>query len=387
MNPLPTLRQSGQYVWMDYLRRSLIVNGRLRRLIDEDGLGGVTSTRTILARAIAESTDYDAGLRRALDVNRDVSDQALARRLVVEDIQLAADILRPVYDETDGENGFVSLELSPGVAHDTRETVAEARSLWHELARPNVMIQVPATLEGIPAVEALTAEGINVNITMLFSLPHYEAMAHAYLRGLNRLANPRRVVSVASVFVSRLDVETDRLLDAIGSSEAQSLRGRVAVANARRIYRRFREIFHGGPFAALKRRGARIQRPLWASGGTRSASYSDVFYLEALIGPDTIATVPPATMAAFRDHGRVRVALGVDRQAEADAVLAKAAALGIDLHAIAEQVQEDAIQEAAASSEQLLASLAEKRSHMCVSHLRGSWRRAVPRLSSSPWRV
>lgn len=363
MNPLPTLRQSGQYVWMDYLRRSLIVNGRLRRLIDEDGLGGVTSTPTIVARAIAESTDYDAGLRRALDANRDVSDRALARRLVVEDIQLAADILRPVYDETGGENGFVSLELSPGVAHDTRGTVAEARSLWQELARPNVMIQVPATLEGIPAVEALTAEGINVNITMLFSLLHYEAMAHAYLRGLNRLTVPRRVVSVASVFVSRLDVETDRLLDAIGSSEAQSLRGTLAVANARRIYRRFREIFHGAPFAALKRRGARIQRPLWAISG-KSASYSDVFYLEALIGPDTIATVPPATMAAFRDHGRVRVALGVDRQAEADAVLAKAAALGIDLHAIAEQVQEDAIQEAAASSEQLLASLAEKRSHM-----------------------
>jgi transaldolase len=170
-------------------------------------------------------------------------------------------------------------------------------------------------------------------------------------------------VSVASVFVSRLDVETDRLLDAIGSSEAESLRGRVAVANARRIYSRFREIFHGAPFAALKRRGARIQRPLWAISD-RSASYSDVFYLEALIGPDTIATVPPATMAAFRDHGRVRVALGEDRQAEAGAVLAKAAALGIDLHAIAEQVQEDAIQEAAASSEQLLASLAEKRSHM-----------------------
>jgi transaldolase len=364
MNPLPTLRQSGQYVWMDYLRRSLIVTGRLRRLIDEDGLGGVTSNPTIVARAITESTDYDAGLRRALDVNRDVSNRALAQRLVVEDIQLAADILRPVYDGTNGENGFVSLEVSPGVAHDTYATVAEARSLWRELARPNVMIKVPATSEAIPAVEALTADGINVNITLMFSLEHYEAMAHAYLRGLDRHTDPRRVVSVASVFVSRLDVETDRLLDAIGSTEALSLRGRVAIANARRIYRRFREIFHGEPFAALKRRGARIQRPLWASTGTKSASYSDVFYLEALIGPDTIATVPPATMAAFRDHGRVRVALGTDREGEADAVLASAAALGLDVHAIAEQLQEDEIQESAASSELLLASLAEKRCHM-----------------------
>jgi len=364
MNPLPRFRQSGQYLWLDYLRRSLIVNGRLRRLVNEDGLGGVTSNPTIVARAIAESPDYDAGLRRALEVNRDVSNRALAQRLVVEDIQLAADTLRPVYNDTNGENGFVSLELSPSVAHDTYATVAEARLLWRELARPNVMLKVPASSEGIPAVEALTAEGINVNITLMFSIEHYEAMAHAYLRGLARLTDPRRVVSVASVFVSRLDVETDRLLDAIGSSAALSLRGRVAVASARRIYRRFREIFHGEPFAALKRRGARIQRPLWVSTGTKSASYSDVFYLEALIGPDTIAAVAPATIAAFRDHGRVRVALGTDRDAEADVVLASASALGLDLHVIAEKLQEDAIQECADASEQLLASLAEKRRHM-----------------------
>ena len=233
-----------------------------------------------------------------------MSNRALAERLIVEDIQLAADVLRPVYDDSDGANGFVSLEVSPGSAHDTGATVAEARHLWQVVARPNVMIKVPATIEGIPAVEVLTAEGINVNITLMFSLEHYEAVAQAYLRGIDRHPDPHRVVSVASVFVSRLDVVADRLLEAIGSPDALSLRGRIAIANAKRVYRRFREIFYGESFAALKRRGARVQRPLWASTGTKNPSYSDVLYLEALIGPDTITTVPPATMDAFRDHGR-----------------------------------------------------------------------------------
>jgi transaldolase len=365
MNPLRSLKQLGQFVWLDHVSRRLITDGGLRRLIDEDGVGGVTSNPTIFATAIAGSTDYDAGLRRALDADRTLSNRALAERLIIEDIQMAADVLRSVYDNSDATNGFVSLEVSPGSAHDTRATVAEARHLWRLVSRPNVMIKVPATREGIPAVEVLTAEGINVNITLMFSVEHYEAVAQAYLRGIERNPNPRRVASVASVFVSRLDVAADRLLEAIGSPEAQSLRGRVAIANAKRVYRRFREIFYGEPFEALKRRGARVQRPLWASTGTKNPSYSDVLYLEALIGPDTITTVPPATMDAFRDHGRVRITLGMDGD-EAEAALANAAALGLDVQAITERLQADAISAFASSFDRLLAALDESRRHVVV---------------------
>ena len=222
------------------------------------------------------------------------------------------------------------------------------------------MIKVPATQEGIPAIEVLTADGINVNITLMFSLEHYEAVAQAYLRGIQRHPEPHRVTSVASVFVSRLDVVADRLLEKIGSPDALSLRGRIAIANAKRVYRRFRELFDGEPFATLKRRGARVQRPLWASTGTKNASYSDVLYIEALIGPETITTVPPATLDAFRDHGRVRVTLGTEDE-EAEAVLATAAALGLDVHAITEQLQADGIKAFASSFDEFVATLGEKR--------------------------
>jgi transaldolase len=345
---------------LDDISRSLIKSGGLQRLIDEDGLGGVTSNPTIFAKAITGGTDYDDGLHRALDAEPTIGHRALAERLMIEDIQMAADVLRPVYDHSDGANGFVSLEVSPGSAHDTDATVAEARHLWQVTARPNVMIKVPATHEGVAAVEMLTAEGINVNITLMFSLEHYEAVAQAYLRGIQRYPGPHRVTSVASVFVSRLDAVADRLLEKIASPDALALRGRIAIANARRVYRRFRELFYGEAFATLTRRGARVQRPLWASTGTKNASYSDVLYIEALIGPDTITTVPPATLDAFRDHGRVRVTLGTDEQ-DTDAVLGAAAALGLDLHAITEQLQADGIKAFASSFEQLANAMREKR--------------------------
>jgi transaldolase len=363
MNPLLALNQCGQFVWLDSISRGLIRGGGLQRLIYEDGLGGVTSNPTIFDKAIAGSTDYDAGLHRVLDADRNASNRALAERLIVEDIQSAADVLRPVFDDTDGTNGFVSLEVSPATAHDTDATLAEARHLWEVVARPNVMIKVPATIEGIPAVEVLTAEGINVNITLMFSVQHYEAVAQAYLRGLSRHQDPRQVVSVASVFVSRLDVVADRLLEAIGSPEALALRGRIAIANAKHVYRRFREIFHGEPFAALKRRGAHVQRPLWASTGTKNPRYSDVLYLEALIGADTITTVPPTTMDAFRDHGRVRVTVDA-AWADAEAALKQAAVLGLDVRAITEQLQLDAIKAFSSSFDELLATLAKKRHHI-----------------------
>ena len=225
MNPLLALRQCGQSVWLDYISRRLITSGALQRLIDEDGLEGMTSNPTIFDKAIAGSGDYDAGLQRALESDRNPGNRALVERLVVEDIQSAADVFRPVYRDSDGLNGFVSLEVSPSSAYDTAATVAEARHLWHVVARPNVMIKVPATREGITAVEALTADGINVNITLMFSLDHYDAVAEAYLRGLDRHPNPRDVASVASVFVSRLDTVADRLLQDIGSPEALALQG------------------------------------------------------------------------------------------------------------------------------------------------------------------
>jgi transaldolase len=365
MNPLLALNELGQFVWLDHISRSLITSGGLQRLIDEDGLGGITSNPTIFDKAIAGSADYHGPLLRALDADRNLTDRALAERLIIEDIQLAADVLRPVYDRSDGGNGFVSLEVSPGSARDPGATVAEARHLWQLVARPNVMIKVPATIECIPAVEVLTAVGINVNITLMFSLEHYEAVAAAYLRGIDRHPDPHRVVSVASVFVSRLDVVADRLLEAIGSPEAMSLRGTIAIANATRVYRRFREIFSGEAFAALERRGARLQRPLWASTGSKNPSYSDVLYLEALIGPDTITTVPPATMDAFREHGRVRVTLGTE-EAAAEAVLAHAAALGLDVHAITEQLQADAVKAFASSFDHLVTTVVEKRRILTV---------------------
>ena len=360
MNPFLALNENGQFVWLDYISRSLITGGGLQRLIDQDGLGGLTSNPTIFDKAITGSADYDAALYRALDADPSLSNRALAERLIVEDIQLAADVLRPVYDDSDGANGFVSLEVSPGSAHDTAATIAEARHLWRLVSRPNVMIKVPATVEGIRAVEALTADGINVNITLMFSLEHYEAVAQAYLRGIDRHPDPHRVVSVASVFVSRLDLVADRQLETIGSPEALALRGRIGIANAKLVYRRFREIFDGEAFAALKRRGARLQRPLWASTGTKNPSYSDVLYVEALIGQDTITTVPPGTMDAFRDHGRVQVTLGTEPEA-AEAALESAAALGLDVHAMTERLQADALKAFASSFDQLLATLAEKR--------------------------
>lgn len=360
MNSVLALNQLDQFVWLDHINRGLITGGRLQRLIKEDGLGGVTSNPTIFDKAIAGSVDYDAALRRALNADRNISDRALAERLIVEDIQMAADVLRPVYDSSEGANGFVSLEVSPGSAHDTQATVAEARHLWQVAGRPNVMIKVPATIEGIPAVETLTAEGINVNITLMFSLEHYEAVAQAYLRGIARYPEPHRVTSVASVFVSRLDAVTDRLLEKIGSPEALALRGRIAIANAKRVYRRFRELFYSEPFAVLKRRGARVQRPLWASTGTKNASYPDVLYIEALIGPDTITTVPPATLDAFRDHGRVRVTLTTEDK-ETEALLGTAAVLGLDVQEISEQLQADGIAAFASSFDQLVVTVGEKR--------------------------
>jgi transaldolase/transaldolase/glucose-6-phosphate isomerase len=360
VNPLLTLGQRGQSVWLDSISRSLITGGTLQRLMERDGVSGVTSNPTIFAKAIAGSSDYDASLERILRVQPNIANATLAERLMIEDIQMAADVLRPVYVRTDGADGFVSLEVSPACAGDTEATIAEARRLWFDVARFNVMIKVPATTAGIPAIEVLTAQGINVNITLMFSLEHYEAVARAYLHGLALHSGRNHPSSVASVFVSRLDAVADPLLDAIGSPDAKRLRGKVALANARRIYRRFTEIFHGEPFVDLRRRGARVQRPLWASTGTKDAAYSDVRYLESLVALDTITTVPPATLDAFRDHGVVPATLDFNAD-EDEATLKAAVALGLDLHALTERLQADGVAAFAQSYGELLDALAQKR--------------------------
>jgi transaldolase len=365
---LQRLRDCGQSVWLDYIRRDFIAGGELRRLVEEDGLSGVTSNPTIFEKAIAGSADYDAGLRAAIASHPDADPHVLFEKLEVEDIQMAGDVLRPVYDATDGADGFVSIEVSPDGARSTKGTIEEARRLWQAVSRPNLMVKVPSSNVGIPAVETLIAEGINVNITLMFSIRHYEAVAQAYLRGLERARDPRRISSVASFFVSRVDAVVDRKLEAMGTPEALALRGKIAIANAKRVYGRFQEIFLGEPFASLKRRGARIQRPLWASTGTKNPAYSDVLYVESLIGPHTINTMPPATLEAFREHGKV--ALTVERGVEeAEAALARIESLGIRLDPITEKLVVDGEAAFAASFEKLLAALEAKRKRLAAKGL------------------
>jgi transaldolase len=360
MNSLKQLRDCGQSIWLDYIRRDLITSGEFRRLVEEDGVEGVTSNPTIFDKAIAAGTDYDHVLRSLLAADPDSDTLTLFERLEIGDLQLAADVLRPVYEQTEGADGFVSIEVSPRLAYDTAGSVAEAQRLWKAVNRPNLMVKIPSTVHGVQAVEVLIAEGINVNITLMFSLAHYEAVAQAYLRGLKRNAKPHQVSSVASFFVSRVDTEVDRALEAIGTPEALSVRGKIAIANARVVYRRFREIFLGPPFEECRRRGARLQRPLWASTGTKNPAFSDVLYVEELIGPHTINTIPPATLNAFRDHGRVQPTLEAGAQ-DADRVLARLAKLGIDLGAITEKLLADGITAFTHSLDELLASLSEKR--------------------------
>jgi transaldolase/glucose-6-phosphate isomerase len=364
MNALLQLAKQGQSVWLDYIRRSLIGGGTLKRLIDEDGLKGVTSNPSIFEKAIDGSKDYDDELRSLLSKTPREDASALYDTLAIEDVRAAADVLRPVYDASGGADGFVSIEPPPQLTRDTGGTVAEARRIWRAIGRPNVMIKVVGSRDGVPAVETLIAEGINVNITLIFSLAHYEAVADAYLRGVSRCAKPAEVASVASVFVSRIDNAVDRALEEKGSAEALALRGKIAVANARLIYKRFHEIFHGDAFRAIQKRGARVQRPLWASTSTKNPDYRDVLYVEELIGPETVNTIPPATMDAFRDHGQVRGATIVDGMAEAEAAINRLPELGIDLGALTARLQIDGIASFASAYDRVLAALEKKRELM-----------------------
>jgi transaldolase/glucose-6-phosphate isomerase len=385
MNPLKQLGEQGQAIWLDYIRRNLLSSGGLKRLVDDDGIRGVTSNPTIFEKAIAGSTDYDQALRAMLAENPNADLEKLYEPLAIEDIQMAADVLRPVYDATNGDDGYVSLEVSPHLAHDTEKTISEAKRLRAAVNRPNLMIKVPATPAGVPAIEELIAAGININVTLMFSMAHYEAVARAYVKGLERCGDPAKVASVASFFVSRVDTVVDKTLEAIGTPEAKALLGKIAVANSKVVYRRFLEIFHGEGFVSLRQRGARVQRPLWASTGTKNPAYSDVLYVENLIGPETVNTLPPDTIDAFRDHGKIpgpTVKEGFD---EADATLSRLSGLGIDLNAITEKLQQDGVAAFSTSFDQLMAALDKKRKAMAGAELDrlelhlGKYRRRVER--------
>ena len=358
MTRLHDVAALGQSIWIDTIRRSFLASGELERLVG-DGVRGVTSNPTIFDQAIAGSDDYDAELRALAERGR--SAEEIYEALAVEDIGRAADLLLSVYRESWGADGFASLEVSPALAHDTAGTVAAARRLFRVLGRPNVMIKVPATPAGVAAVRALIGEGISVNVTLIFSIAQYEAVAEAYLAGLEALAagggDLERVASVASFFVSRVDTAVDAALAEAGD---RTLRGRIAVDNARLAYARFRELFRGERWERLARGGARVQRPLWASTGTKNPAYPDTLYLDGLIGPDTVNTVPPATLQAFLDHGSARCSLEDDLEGARERRAALAAS-GVDLEAVTRTLLEEGLAAFARSYESLLASVAARR--------------------------
>src|SRR5262249_29191988 len=353
MNPLQALREHGQSVWLDLLSRDLLASGELARLVAQDALAGGTANPPIFQKAVVDSTAYDADIGRPT-ADGDPCVTAIYERLAVADIRSAADVLRPVYDSTAGRDGFVSLEVSPYIAMDTAATIAEGRRLWQAVGRENLLIKVPATQPGIPAIRALIGEGINVNITLLFSRHVYEQVIEAYLAGLEQLASAgrplERIASVASFFVSRIDTLADkkisaRIEQARNPSERASLerlRGKVAIANAKLAYQHYLQRFAGPRWEKLAARGARTQRLLWASTGTKNPQYGDVLYVEELIGPDTVNTMPPKTMEAFRDHGRVHDLLVEDVDA-AEQTLGDLDRAGISLDDITAELVTDGV--------------------------------------------
>ncbi|HEB30718.1 MAG TPA: transaldolase [Spirochaetes bacterium] len=361
MKKMQKLSDLGQAVWFDNINRSFIANGELKSLIDE-GLRGVTSNPTIFEKSITGSTDYDRDLIKL--VREGKSAVEIYETLVLEDISSAADILLPVYEETGGLDGYVSVEVNPELAGDTEGTIAEADRLFKKLGRPNVMIKVPATEAGIPAIRTLVGRGININVTLIFSLGHYNAVAEAYISGLDDLessgGNVSKTASVASFFISRVDTAVDRALEGLGE---ESLMGKIAIANAKAAYARFKDIFSGERWQHLVASGARVQRALWASTGTKNPNYSDTLYVDNLIGADTVNTVPPATLDAFLDHGTVEQT--IDKGAEeARKQLGTLSDLGINLGEVARKLQDDGVDSFAKSFEALMESIHEKRERL-----------------------
>jgi transaldolase/glucose-6-phosphate isomerase len=357
----------GQSIWYDNIRRGMIESGELQNLIDQ-GVTGLTANPTIFEKAISSSVDYDEALLRLAEAGRSLNE--VYEDLVISDIQSAADLLRPAYDRSDGADGFASLEVNPHLASDTSGTVAEARRFFNALNRPNVLIKVPATPEGIPAIRQLIGEGINVNVTLIFSLDAYRLVQEAYIAGLEQLAQRggdlSKVASVASFFVSRVDTAVDNELSRLGgngSGDLSGLMGRAAVANAKLAYRAFQETFGTQRFAALKAGGARVQRPLWASTGTKNPAYSDVLYVDSLIGPDTVNTMPDATVEAFLDHGQVAVTV-TQGVAEAQQVINSLEKVGVSMSGVTARLLADGVKAFADSFDQLMGNIEGKRSKL-----------------------
>jgi len=367
-NPLRQLRGCGQSPWLDYLKRSLVESGDLARMIAQDGVKGVTSNPSIFEKAIAGSDEYAGAIRDFLaQGDRDAGQ--IYEHLAFADIRAAADALAPVYQDTGGRDGYVSLECSPHLANDTEATVAEAQRLWKAIDRSNLMIKVPATPAGLPAIRRLIAAGVNVNVTLLFSVEVYDQVAQAYIAGLEDFARNggdiSHVASVASFFISRIDTAVDKKLDALPDRRmAEGLRGKAAIVNARVAYRRFLEVFEGPRWHALAARGAQTQRLLWASTGVKDPTYKDTLYVEELIGPDTVNTMPPATMDAFRDHGEVvcnviqQELKGVRRERS---VLVELRDQGISLDDITHDLLDDGVKQFADAFEKLFAALEKQR--------------------------
>jgi transaldolase / glucose-6-phosphate isomerase len=368
-NPLKELLSYGQSMWLDYIRRDLFTTGKLKQLIDEDGLRGMTSNPSIFEKAIGESSLYD-DILKTLASRKDLDTTARFEQIAIRDIQDAADLLRPVYDESKFRDGYVSLEVSPYLALKTQETIDEARRLWKAVKRDNVMIKVPGTAEGLPAIRKLIGEGININITLLFAQEVYEKVAEAYIAGLEELASAggdlKKRASVASFFISRIDTLVDSQIneklkaatDANQQALLKSLLGKVAIANGKLTYERYQKIFSGPRWQALAAKGAQTQRVLWASTSTKNPAYRDVIYVEELIGPDTVNTMPPATIDAFRDHGVVRNSLTEDVPGAAK-VMDDLARAGISIKAVTDKLTDDGVKLFADAFDKLLAAVAK----------------------------
>jgi len=361
MNPLVELHAYGQSFWYDNIRRQYLLDGSLKRLIEVDGLRGMTSNPTIFEQAIGGGEEYDQQIRAEALKGADI--KVIYESLALSDIRLACDLFGDLYKESGRADGFVSLEVSPHLAHDQEGTIEEALRLFAQVDRPNVMIKVPATTEGIPAIRHLIGAGININVTLMFSMTHYESVAQAYIEGIQQLVEsggvPGNVSSVASFFVSRVDSAVDKQLIASDDPSAKDLLGKTAVANSKVVYQRFKRLFSEARFAELALAGARAQRLLWASTSTKNPNYPDTLYVDQLIGPETVNTMPPKTIEAFRDHGRVGNTLEQDA-AGAQSVLSKLAEFGIDLDQVTDKLQQDGVAAFSRSFDSLLSTLEQK---------------------------
>ena len=369
-NPLRELEQCGQSVWIDSISRDMLHSGTLQRLIDQDGISGVTANPTIFEKAIAHTHDYDATIREL--GSRGYSAMHIYEDLAVQDVGAAADLLRPTYDRAQGKDGFVSIEVSPDLAYQTQPSIEEASRFWLDLHRPNVLIKIPATQEGLPAIEHLISEGINVNITLIFAVEVHQQVMEAYLKGLERrVAQGQaidRIASVASFFVSRVDTLVDKLLEEKAKEadegrrrELQALEGKAAVANAKIAYQRFEEVFSSARFKALEKKGAQVQRPLWASTSTKNPNYPDTLYVTPLIGPQTVNTMPMETIDAFRDHGKVESCDAI-RQGLDDAMrfMQDLERVGISMKAVTDQLTKEGVEKFSTSLHDLLEAIGKQ---------------------------